>query len=103
MKFDFCINNPPYQDNRGRPVYNKLMDSAYEIADCAIFITPARFLFDAGATPKAWNKKMLNDPLFKVLAYAPNAAKYFKGVDIKGGVAITIRRNNHGTIDDEYI
>ena len=106
-KFDFVISNPPYQDetsgdnkNYAPPVYNKIMDAAYKIADKAVFITPARFLFDAGATPKDWNKKMLNDPHLKVLDYAPDARKYFKGVDIKGGVAITLRdeTKNFGAI-----
>ena len=96
-KFDFVISNPPYQeetlgDNKtfAPPVYNKFIDAAKKISDKAVFITPARFLFDAGGTPKDWNKKMLNDPHFKVLDYSPDASKYFKGVDIEGGVAITL-------------
>ena len=105
-KFDFVISNPPYQDDNGvdksrkAPIYNKIMEAAYKIADKAAFITPARFLFDAGGTPKDFNKKMLNDPHFKVLDYAPDARKYFKGVDIKGGVAITLRdeTENFGAI-----
>ena len=32
-------------------------------------IHPARFLFNAGSTPKKWNKKMLNDPYLKVIYY----------------------------------
>ena len=105
-KFDFVISNPPYQDDTAGnktfapPIYNKIMEAAFKIADKAAFITPARFLFDAGATPKDWNKKMLNDPHFKVLDYAPDARKYFRGVDIKGGVAITFRdeTENFGAI-----
>ena len=106
-KFDFVISNPPYQDDTpgdnkifAPHVYNKIMEAAFKIADKAAFITPARFLFDAGATPKDWNKKMLNDPHFKVLDYAPDARKYFKGVDIEGGVAITFRdeTENFGAI-----
>ena len=104
-RFDFVISNPPYQEEKednGRqpPVYNKIMEAAYKIAEKAAFITPARFLFDAGQTPKEWNKKMLNDPHLKVLDYAPDARKYFRGVDIKGGVAITFRdeTKNFGAI-----
>ena len=71
MKFDFCIGNPPYQEetqNNGRqnPVYNKFMDETYKVAECVELITTARFLFNAGQTPKAWNDKMLNDEHFKV-------------------------------------
>lgn len=54
-------------------------------------IHPARFLFNAGSTPKAWNEKMLADPHLKVELYEPDASKVFPGTDIKGGVAITYR------------
>ena len=67
------------------------MDEAYKIASCVELITPARFLFNAGQTPKSWNEKMLNDKHFKVLQYEPNASKVFPNTEIKGGVAITIR------------
>lgn len=96
MKFDFAIGNPPYQqetsDNgRQTPVYNLFMDEAYKIADCVELITPARFLFNAGQTPKSWNNKILNDEHFKVLKYESDASKVFMNTEIKGGVAITIR------------
>lgn len=97
MKFDFVIGNPPYQEERqgksntATPVYNWFMDSAYKMSERTILITPARFLFNAGYTPKAWNKKMLNDKHFKVLDYIQDSSKAFPGVDIKGGVAITYR------------
>ena len=67
MKFDFAIGNPPYQeetigDNKGfaPPVYNKFLDAACEVAEKVEMIHPARFLFNAGSTPKTWNKKILN-------------------------------------------
>lgn len=94
--FNYVIGNPPYQDetlgdNKGfaPPVYDKFLDAAYEIADKVEMIHPARFLFDAGSTPKAWNKKMLSDEHFKVLEYEADASSVFPGIDIKGGVAIT--------------
>ena len=43
------------------PVYDRFMDEAYKVADVVVLITPARFLFNAGQTPKAWNQKMLED------------------------------------------
>lgn len=95
--FDFCIGNPPYQiEQNGRmlPVYNEFMEEVYKVSDVTELITPARFLFNAGQTSKDWNKKMLSDKHFKVLDYASNSSKYFSGVDIKGGVAITIRDEN---------
>ncbi|MCR4943132.1 MAG: Eco57I restriction-modification methylase domain-containing protein [Clostridium sp.] len=98
MKFDFVIGNPPYQDDRigdnagyAPPVYNDFMDAAYEVAEKVELIHPARFLFNAGSTPKAWNKKMLSDPHFKVMEYEEDATKYFSTAELKGGVAITYR------------
>lgn len=98
MKFDFIIGNPPYQkylenDNEtfAPPVYDKFMDASYEISDKVCLITPARFLFNAGATSKAWNEKMLNDKHFKVLKFVQKSNEVFSNTDIKGGVAIHYR------------
>lgn len=97
MKFDYCIGNPPYQ---GEPtgnsvvmpsVYNDFCDAAYNIADKVEMITPAKFLFNAGSTPKAWNEKMLNDEHLKVLSFEPDSSKVFSVTDIAGGVAIHYR------------
>lgn len=99
MKFDYCVGNPAYQkevenNNRQTPIYNLFMESSYEFSNCSLLITPARFLFNAGQTPKAWNEKMLKDEHFKVLYYEPNASKIFSNTEIKGGVAITIKNNS---------
>ena len=97
MKFDFIIGNPPYQieteseSTRMPPVYNYFMDEAYKVASSVILITPARFLFNTGFTPKAWNEKMLNDPHFHVLFYEPDSSKIFTNTDIKGGVIVSVR------------
>ena len=106
--FDFVIGNPPYQDqtigdNKGfaPPVYDKFLDESAKVADCVEMIHPARFLFNAGSTPKAWNEKMLHDPHFKVLHYEEDATNIFPNTDIKGGVAITYRDESRdfGAID----
>lgn len=93
MKFDVVIGNPPYQEQTegtsDKPIYNYMMDGAEEISDKVCLITPARFLFNAGKTPKEWNRKKLKDPHFKVLYYEQDSSKVFPNTDIKGGVAIT--------------
>ena len=108
MKFDFIIGNPPYQDetlgdNKGfaPPIYHKFLESAYKIADAVEMIHPARFLFNAGSTPKEWNKKMLADPNLMVLYYEQDSSKVFANTDIKGGVVITYhdKKKNFGAIE----
>lgn len=97
MKFDFIIGNPPYQDEVKDSdnktfmpsIYNLFMDEAFRISDRVELIHPARFLFNAGQTPKAWNEKMLEDPHFKVLHYEPDGSRIFPNTEIKGGIAIT--------------
>lgn len=107
MKFDYIIGNPPYQeetigdnDTYAPPVYHLFMDESYEIGEKVELIHPARFLFNAGSTPKDWNKKMLQDPHFKILKYEENSKRIFPNKDIKGGVVISYRdkRENFGPI-----
>ena len=91
MKFDFVIGNPPYQgEQQGTskttmPIYHLFMDAAFEVGDVVELIHPARFLFNAGRTPKEWNEKMLNDEHFKVIKYIRDGADVFANVEIKGG------------------
>ncbi len=95
MKFDVVVGNPPYQEDSvgestsNAPVYNYFMDMAYNLAEKAILITPARFLFNAGATSKIWNEKMLKDTHLKVLFFESDAKRVFPTTSIPGGVAIT--------------
>ena len=100
LKFDVVIGNPPYQEkgasatSRDEPIYHYFVEESYKIGDIVTFITPARFLFNAGQTPKRWNKKMLNDECLKVTYYEPESSKVFSNTDIKGGIAITLHNKN---------
>ena len=94
MKFDYVIGNPPYQEdndnnNRQKPVYNLFMEEAFKVSDVVELITPARFLFDAGKTPKVWNEKMLEDEHLKVEYYEQDSSKVFSNTDIKGCLLYT--------------
>ena len=95
MKFDVIIGNPPYQEEtasdstRKPPIFNFFMDESYKCASKVELITPARFLFKAGYTPKIWDDKMLNDVHLKVAFYEPLSENVFRNTDIKGGVVIT--------------
>ncbi len=111
MKFDVVIGNPPYQDiakgdndNYYAPIYNNFMNLAYSLSKLSILITPARFLFDAGSTPKEWNRKILNDSHFKIVKYISDSSDVFPKTDIKGGVAITIydKDQKNLSIEEQY-
>mgnify|MGYP000922088415 FL=1 len=94
-KFYAVIGNPPYQETvegtSDKPIYNYFMDESYGVGEHVELITPSRFLFNAGKTPKAWNRKMLADPHLEVLKYEQVSSSVFPNTDIKGGVAITLR------------
>ncbi len=96
MKFDAVVGNPPYQltnkgDGNGKdPIYHLFINSARQICDRGTFIHPARFLFNAGKTPKEWNQKMLNDEHFKVVRYWSDTSFVFDSVEVKGGIAVTM-------------
>lgn len=95
MKFDYIIGNPPYQEERkgesttALPIYHNFMREAYSIGSVCELITPARFLFNAGRTPKEWNKQMLADEHFRVVQYIHDASTVFPNTEIKGGVVIS--------------
>ena len=107
VKFDVVIGNPPYQEETigenstfAPPIYHKFVELAYQLSDKVVLITPARFLFNAGSTPKAWNKKMLEDKHLKVIYFEQNSSNIFPNTDIKGGVAVTYHdtKENFGAI-----
>ncbi|WP_448811067.1 Eco57I restriction-modification methylase domain-containing protein [Agromyces bauzanensis] len=100
-KFDVVIGNPPYQEEaqgegtRDTPIYHRFMDAAYEVGAKVVLITPARFLFNAGFTPRAWNEKMLADPHLTVPIYVRDSSDLFPGTKIRAGIAVTYRDESH--------
>ncbi len=100
MKFTAVVGNPPYQittdTNFSTPVYHLFFEAAKSLdPNYVSLIHPARFLFNAGATPKEWNRQMLNDIHLSVPLYEPSSQKIFSGVDIKGGVCVTLWDKNN--------
>src|SRR5699024_9483706 len=101
LKFDVIIGNPPYQDETigdnktyAPPIYHKFLEESYKLSNKVLMIHPARFLFNAGSTPRAWNRKMLKDENLKVIKYFDNSSLVFPNTDIKGGIAITYKDAN---------
>ena len=95
VKINAIVGNPPYQiQNEGKgngadPVYHLFIDISHQLGERASFIHPARFLFNAGKTPKEWNNRMLNDPHLKIVDYWVKSSEVFPNVDVKGGIAIS--------------
>ena len=94
VKIEAIVGNPPYQEDTSgdstgtNPIYHHFIDISQKLSPINVMITPARFLFNAGKTPKAWNKKMLSDKHFKVAYYTQDPDKVFEGIPITGGVVI---------------
>lgn len=82
MKFDYAIGNPPYNlestgaNESDTPLYHYFYDAAFMIAKKVELITPARFLFNAGYTPKNWNEQMLSDCHLKCFIMNLKVIKY---------------------------
>lgn len=96
MRFDTIIGNPPYQEtnigngNGSDPIYHLFIDTAKILGTAVSLIHPARFLFNAGKTPKDWNTKMLNDSHFKVSNFWIDSSSVFPGVEINGGIVSSV-------------
>lgn len=96
MKFDVVVGNPPYQEsqsnnNKGEAIYHYFYDLSERVASKYCLISPARFLFNGGLTPKSWNHKMLNDEYLNVEYYVQNSRDVFQNTDIKGGIVVLYR------------
>lgn len=110
VKFTAIVGNPPYQINTdtnfATPVYHLFFNAAKDLdPEYISLIHPARFLFNAGATPKEWNNQMLNDPHLSIPLYEANSQKVFSGVDIKGGVCISLwdKSQTDGGLNGSFI
>ena len=96
--FNTVVGNPPYNEDfnksgnkrYARPLYHHFINLSRSVGDQTVLVTPARFLFDAGSTPKEWNHRMLNDPHFQVIEYYAHSADVFPTTDIRGGYASLI-------------
>lgn len=99
LEFTAVIGNPPYMitseaNNKQTPIYQYFYDVAEKLSNIYSLISPARFLFNAGLTPKEWNQKMLEDIHLKVAGYYSDSSVVFPSTNINGGVAIIYRNQN---------
>lgn len=99
MKFDFCIGNPPYQENIGsddgnaslsKQLFPSFIQGAVEISNEGVcMITPSRW-FTADAQDKSFVKLrefFKNNEHISQIHHYPKEKEVFPGVDIAGGVS----------------
>ncbi len=106
MNISTVIGNPPYQiqnegyGNGADPIYHHFIDTAQTLSSRVFMIHPARFLFRAGKTPKAWNEKILHDQHFKIINFWIKSTSVFPNVDVMGGIAVSLwdKNKNFGAI-----
>lgn len=95
VNFGAVVGNPPYQESikgtSDKQIYNNFMEIGYAISGLAVFISPGKFLFNAGKTPKKWNKKMLNDEHIYVARYESDSRIMFPSVALSSSIVITVR------------
>jgi len=107
MRFDVVVGNPPYQgeqtgtNTQAPSLYNYFYELAERLSSRYCLISPARFLANQGTTPKAWNKKMLNDEHLAITYFNAKSSEVFTNTDIKGGVVVLYRdtSKSFGAID----
>lgn len=95
MNIASIVGNPPYMEiNKGNgngadPIFHLFIDLSMTVSPNGTLIHPARFLFNAGKTPKKWNRSIINNRNFKVSKYWLDSSSVFPIVEIPGGIAST--------------
>lgn len=112
MKFDYCIGNPPYQENDGggigdsaKPVYNKFIEVAKELCSASlIMIVPSRWM-KGGKGLSSFRETMMEDTHIKgIVDYEKAEDCFLGGIHIDGGVCYFLRDNNYnGTCHFKHI
>lgn len=96
MKFDFCIGNPPYQEevaegsNQAKPVYNAYVEEAKKICEKSfVMITPSRW-FSGGMGLDSFRQEMLSENKLKRIVEYTNGKECFPNTSISGGVSVLV-------------
>jgi len=86
-KFDIIIGNPPFNNEKESPIYNKFVEKSLELTSkYLLFITPSRW-FSGGRGLDSFRKMMLNRTDIELIKHYEKASKIFgKDVEINGGV-----------------
>lgn len=106
MKFDYCIGNPPYQQEtaqketkngmkRSKSIFHYFQKGADKISDSSVLIYPAvRWIHQAGKGMKDFGKEQINDHSLSKLVYYPYAKEVFPNIGITDGISIVVKNKN---------
>jgi len=99
-KYDYVIQNPPYQEliegnNIMKPLYHTFIEKALKISDKLISIHPSRWM-TGGMGLSKFRKMMLNKTDIKSIKHWNDSQEVFgKHVDIRGGIQYFLIDKNH--------
>ena len=115
MKFDFCIGNPPYQeesqnksDTNGQAprknVFHYFQMQADMIAnEGSVMVYPgARWMHQSGKGLKQFGYDQINDKHLSRLEYYPDSSDLFKNTSISDGISIVCKKMKKNTSEFQY-
>lgn len=105
MKFDFCIGNPPYQEEtakkettngqkRSKSIFHYFQIAADQITQRgSVLIYPGvRWIHQSGKGMAEFGKKQINDITLSRLDFYPDSKDLFPNADIADGISIVAKR-----------
>lgn len=117
MKFDFCIGNPPYQEesdgeisknNAQKPrtnifqYFQEQADSICKETSCLVY--PAgRWIHQSGKGLKNFGKNQINDIHLAKLFYFPKSRDVFPTTDISDGISVVVKNKSKKKTGFEYV
>ena len=116
MKWDFCVGNPPYQEEvakketkngqkRSKSIFHYFQIAADEITNISsVLIYPAaRWIHRSGKGMQEFGLSQINDPRLQKLIVYPQASDVFPSTEIADGVSIVVKRTAKKTNEFQYI
>ena len=105
MKFDYCIGNPPYQEQRGGTknvdIWPDFLFETTKICKTNCLIHPGRWIIPTKTFQKR-HDKIIQDGLV-AFNYYPNPNDVFHDVGVDGGISITLTKNGYTGDIKSYI
>lgn len=116
MKFDFCIGNPPYQEEADsnsttngqkprRSIFQYFQQSADIISkESSVLIYPAaRWIHRSGKGMTQFGLDQINDTRLSTLIVYPNSSEVFPTTEIGDGISIVVKKMKKKSHNFNYV